>query len=181
MARTVVGSAVVVRQKYYWPDLQLNIWTIVMLATAGTILGVFAQFMMIQNQMRLPSPWILPYGVTVGALTIIFILIELVLIAQRRLLPGIVMLFSFMLLVLFLAGVIGTGIQLFGGNNLNNQCNAYVYNQRQYGPTGNTLAWLQQQSICQCWNVVFAFWIVGSVFLIWMMIMAAQVNANQFD
>ena len=54
---TVVGSAVVVREKYYWPDLQLNIWTIVMLATAGTILGVNAQFMQIQERMGLATPW----------------------------------------------------------------------------------------------------------------------------
>jgi hypothetical protein len=54
---TVVGSAVVVREKYYWPDLQLNIWTIVMLATAGTILGVNAQFMQIQDRMGLGTPW----------------------------------------------------------------------------------------------------------------------------
>lgn len=54
---TVVGSAVVVREKYYWPDLQLNIWTIVMLATAGTILGVNAQFMAIQDRMGLGTPW----------------------------------------------------------------------------------------------------------------------------
>jgi len=57
MARTVVGSAVVVREKFYWPDAQLNVWTIIMLATAGTILGVFAEFMQIQNQMGLPTPW----------------------------------------------------------------------------------------------------------------------------
>lgn len=57
MARTVVGSAVVVREKYYWPDLQMNIWTIVMLATAGTILGIFAEFMIIQNQIGLGTPW----------------------------------------------------------------------------------------------------------------------------
>ncbi|KAF2702637.1 hypothetical protein K504DRAFT_394071 [Pleomassaria siparia CBS 279.74] len=182
MARgTVVGSAVVVRQKYFWPDVQLNIWTIIMLATAGTILGIFAEFMAIQSQMRLPSPWILPYGVTVGAITFIFIIIELVLIAQRRLLPGVVMLFSFILLVLYLAGAIGTGIQLFGGKNINNQCNTYVFNMRQHGASVNTLAWLQQQNICQCWQAVFAFWIIGTVFLIWIMIIAAQVNANQFD
>jgi hypothetical protein len=54
---TVVGSAVVVREKYYWPDLQLNIWTIVMLATASLILGVNAQFMQIQNAMGLGTPW----------------------------------------------------------------------------------------------------------------------------
>jgi len=56
MARTVT-STVVVREKYYWPDVQLNIWTIIMLATAGTILGVFAEFMQIQNQMKLATPW----------------------------------------------------------------------------------------------------------------------------
>ena len=54
---TVVGSAVVLREKYYWPDLQLNIWTIIMLATAGTILGVNAQFMQIQSSMGLGTPW----------------------------------------------------------------------------------------------------------------------------
>jgi hypothetical protein len=54
---TVVGSAVIVREKYFWPDLQLNIWTIVMLATAGTILGVNAQFMQIQERMGLGVPW----------------------------------------------------------------------------------------------------------------------------
>jgi hypothetical protein len=58
---TVVGSAVVVREKYYWPDLQLNIWTIVMLATAGTILGVNAQFMQIQDRMGLGTPWYVQY------------------------------------------------------------------------------------------------------------------------
>jgi hypothetical protein len=57
MARTVVGSAVVVREKYYWPDAQLNVWTIIMMATAGTILGVNAQFMTIQNQTQQGTPW----------------------------------------------------------------------------------------------------------------------------
>ena len=33
----------------------------------------------------------------------------------------------------------------------------------------------------QCWSAVFAMWIVGTVFLVWMMIMASQVNANQYD
>jgi hypothetical protein len=179
MARTVVGEAVVVRQKYYWPDVQLNIWTIIMLVTAGTILGVFANFMMIQRQMGLGIPWwvfppgrqsglyssaiqapwtnifryrIFSYGVTVGALTIIVVIIEIVLVSQRRLLPGIMMLLSFILLVLFITGVIGTGIQLFGGSNVNNLCNAYVNNQKQTGPSVNTLAWLEQQSICKLFS-----------------------------
>jgi hypothetical protein len=57
MARTVVGSAVIVREKFFWPDAQLNFWTIVMLATAGTITGVFAEFLVIQNRMQQAVPW----------------------------------------------------------------------------------------------------------------------------
>ncbi|KAF2272459.1 uncharacterized protein EI97DRAFT_461975 [Westerdykella ornata] len=181
MARTVVGSAVIVREKYYWPDAQLNFWTIIMLVTAGTVLGINAQFMTIQNQTRQGTPWIMPYGVTVGALTLLFILVELILIAQRRLLPGVMMLLSFILLVLFLTGAVGTGIQLFGRAAINNQCNRYVFNRREYGPTLETLAFLQQQNICQCWQAVFAFWIIGAVFFIWMMVIAGQVNQNQYE
>jgi len=104
----------------------------------------------------------------------------LVLIAQRRLLPGVVMLFSFIFVVLYIAGIIGTAMQLFGGPNINNQCNTYVNNMPQRGPSINTLAWLQQQNICQCWNAAFAFWIIGTVFWVWIMVMAGQVNANQY-
>jgi len=180
MARTVIGEAVVVREKYFWPDAQLNIWTIVMLATAGTILGVNAEFMSIQSSVQRPTPWIMPYGVTVGSLTIFFIIIELVLIAQRRLLPGIMMLLSFILLVLFITGIIGSAIQLFSGPNINSQCNTYVFNNNVKGANVNTLALLQQKNICQCWQAEFAFWIVGSIFLVWMMVMASQVNNNQY-
>lgn len=91
----------------------------------------------------------MPYGVTVGTLAIIFIIIEIIYIAQRKLLPGVMMLFSFILLVLFLAGVIGTAIQLFAGPNINNQCNTYVFNNDARGPTMETLAFLQQRNICK--------------------------------
>lgn len=91
----------------------------------------------------------MPYGVTVGTLAIIFIIIEIIYIAQRKLLPSVMMLFSFILLVLFLAGVIGTAIQLFAGPNINNQCNTYVFNNDARGPTMETLAFLQQRNICK--------------------------------
>jgi len=181
MARTVVGSAVVVRERYYWPDAQLNIWTIIMLVTAGTILGINAQFMQQQSTLRQPTPWLFPYGVTVGSLAIAFILIELILIMQQRLLPGIMMLLSFILLVLFITGIIATAIQLFGGNNVNNLCQTYVNDMKFTGPSENTLAWLQQNNICQCWSAVFAFWIVGTVFLVWMIVMASQVKQNEYE
>lgn len=90
----------------------------------------------------------MPYSVTVGALAIIFIIIEIVYIAQRKLLPGTMMLLSFILLVLFIAGIIGTAIQLFAGPNINNQCNTWVFNDNQDGPSLDTLAFLQQRNIC---------------------------------
>jgi hypothetical protein len=124
---------------------------------------------------------IMPYGVTVGALAVFFIIIEIVFIAQRRLLPGTMMLLSFILLVLFIAGIIGTAIQLFAGPNINNQCNTYVFNSAYEGPNRDTLAWLQQRNICQNWQAEFAFWIIGTVFLVWMMVMASQVNSNQYN
>lgn len=73
----------------------------------------------------------------------------LILIAQRRLLPGVVLLFSFILLVLFIAGIIGTALNLFAGPNISGQCSTYVQNMPQYGPSVNTLAWLQQNNICE--------------------------------
>lgn len=57
MARSVVSRAVVVREKYYWPDVQLNIWTIVMLATAGVLIGIYATFISIQQRFRVGIPW----------------------------------------------------------------------------------------------------------------------------
>lgn len=180
MAKEVVGSAVVVREKYFWPDAQLNVWWIIMLVTAGVTLGVNAQFMTIQSQMRLGTPWIFPFGVAVGSLTYIFIVVMMILIAQRRLMPGVMMLLSFIQLVLYLAGAVGTGIQLFGKAAINNQCNRYVFNNKEFGASLDTLAFLQQQNICQCWQAVFAFWIIGAVFFIWMMVIASRVNQDQF-
>ncbi|KAH7036436.1 hypothetical protein B0J12DRAFT_581615 [Macrophomina phaseolina] len=182
MARSVVDRAVVVREKYYWPDVQLNIWTIIMLATAGLLIGVYSTFITIQNRFRVGIPWLFPFGITVGSLLVLFIIIEIALIANRRLMPGIMMLGSFILIVLFITGIIETGIQLFGsGSDVNGMCQRYVDNNEQIGPSVNTLAWLEQDSICAQWQATFAFWIVGTVFLVWMMIMASRVNQNQYE
>jgi len=48
---------VVVRQSYYWPDQQLNFWIIIMLATGGVLIGVFAAFMRDQQAFGLGIPW----------------------------------------------------------------------------------------------------------------------------
>lgn len=44
-------------RRYHWPEVQLNVWIIVVLAGAATCLGVFAWFMTVQTQMRLGTPW----------------------------------------------------------------------------------------------------------------------------
>ncbi|EOD45054.1 1,3-beta-glucan synthase component FKS1 [Neofusicoccum parvum] len=182
MARSVVSRAVVVREKYYWPDVQLNIWTIVMLATAGVLIGIYATFISIQQRFRVGIPWLFPFGITVGGLTVLLIFIEIVLITQRKLLPGVMIIGSFILVVLYITGIIETGIQLYGDpSDVNGKCQRYVDNNEQFGPSVNTLAWLEQDSICAQWKATFAFWIVGTAFLLWMMVMAAMVNQNQYE
>ena len=120
----------------------------------------------------------MPFGITVGALTVIFIIIMLILISQRRLLPGVVILGSFILLVLYITGLIETAIQLFGPTgNISGNCQNYITSQaaENNSLSINTLAWLEQNSICQSWYAVFAFWIIGAVFLVWMIILASMV------
>ena len=70
-------------------------------------------------------------------------------IAQNRLLPGVMMLASFVLFVLFLAGLIETAIQLFGAGQVSSSCQTYVNNNPVRGLSVDTLAWLQQSNICE--------------------------------
>lgn len=84
-----------------------------------------------------------------GTLTLVFIIIEFILVAQSRLLPGVMMLGSFILWVLFLAGLIETAIQLFGAGNVSSNCQRYVNNNKIYGVSASTLAWLEQNGICK--------------------------------
>ena len=96
-----------------------------------------------------------PYLITVASLALFFILIMLILISRRMLLPGIVLLGSFILFVLFLTGLIETSIQLFGpSGSVNGECSIYIQANPQSGSQTaaqgiSTLAWLQQNSICE--------------------------------
>ena len=124
----------------------------------------------------------MPYDITVGALTIIFVLIMLGLIAQRRLLPGFLIIGSFVLLVLYITGLIESAIQMFGPvGSINSKCNNYIFNQPTRGLSVDTLAWLQQASICQSWQAAFSFWIIGAVFLTYMIVLAANVAQGGYD
>ena len=46
------------RTKYHWPALQLNFWLLIMLVGSSLILGVFASFMTIQQQLQVGVPWL---------------------------------------------------------------------------------------------------------------------------
>ena len=101
---------------------------------------------------------IFPFGITTGALTMLFILLLLGLISTRRLLPFIVILLSVVLFALYLTGLIETAIQLFGPDgNVNGNCQTYVIGQPVTGRSLNTLAWLEQQSICESSIVLVLF------------------------
>ena len=106
----------------------------------------------------------------------------LALIATRRLLPLVVIVFSVILFALYLTGLIETAIQLFSSSsNVNSNCQNYVIGQPVYGQTLNTLAWLEQQSICQSWYAVFSFWIIGAIFFVWLFIIAVNVAQLRND
>ena len=123
----------------------------------------------------------MPYGITVGALTLIFVFFMLFLIIQRRLLPGILIIGSFILLVLFIAGLVETAIQLFGPKgDIDSKCQINVFDQVSNSLTLNTLAWLEQNAICQSWLAVFSFWIIGAVFLVYMMVLASMVAQGNY-
>lgn len=157
------------RKKYHWPEAQLNFWLIIFLAASATVLGIFSFFMSVQQQMQVGTPWsvrpsiifshedksadpwnrLFPYAVTVSALAVLFFILILSLISQRQLLPGIVIIGSFILFVLWLTALIETSIQLFGpSGSVNGNCQLYVQSQPFSGPSINTLAWMQQNNIC---------------------------------
>ncbi|KAL8691460.1 MAG: hypothetical protein Q9218_003324 [Villophora microphyllina] len=168
------------RRKYHWPEAQLNFWLVIMIISSSVILGIFAYLTSIQNSLKLGIPWILPYMITTSALCIIFIIILLGLISQQQLLPGVVVLGSFILFVLWLTGLIETSIQLYGPSGaVNSYCGSKPNTQVIDGQ--QTATWLANQGLCTDWRAAFAFEIVGTVFLLWMMVMAYQVNRDDFD
>lgn len=85
---------------------------------------------------------------------------------------------GFILFVLWLVGLIVISVQLWGPTgSVSSNCNLFVFgaDPQPKGQSLQTLAWLQQRSVCQSWQAVFAFGMVGAIFLLWIMVMAYQV------
>lgn len=88
--------------------------------------------------------------VVCSALGVIFIFIILILAQRHFLLPGIIIIGSFILFVLWLTGLIETALQLYGVvGNVNDNCQIYVVENKAWGNNINTLAWLTQSTICE--------------------------------
>jgi hypothetical protein len=68
--------------------------------------------------------------------------------AGNGLIPQPMMVLSFILFALYLTGLIATSIQLFGAGNVSNNCQIHIQRQPVVGPKPETLAWLEQNSIC---------------------------------
>jgi hypothetical protein len=120
--------------------------------------------------------------VCISGLALLFLILIYILIGQKQLLPGIVVVGSFMLFVLWLTGMIETAVQLFGpSGGVNGRCQQYVTGQTYTGVSVGTLAWLAQQNICNCWSASFAFQVVETVFLFWMLIIAYKVNGDEYN
>src|SRR5205814_524451 len=56
MSSTLTTSSIRYR-KFHWPEIQLNIWLLIVLAASATCLGIFSWFMVVQSQMQLGTPW----------------------------------------------------------------------------------------------------------------------------
>ncbi|EKV05927.1 hypothetical protein PDIG_81240 [Penicillium digitatum PHI26] len=139
-----------VRRRYHWPELQLNIWIMVGLSCSATCLGIFSWFMVVQSQMHLGTPWLFPYMVVSSVLGVCFIFLIMVLASRHFLLPGIIIIGSFILFVLWLTGLIETSLQLYGVvANVNANCQIWVRDNKAWGNNINTLAWLTQSTICE--------------------------------
>ncbi|EHY58572.1 hypothetical protein HRR83_006248 [Exophiala dermatitidis] len=174
-----MATEVVYRERgrhYQWPEVQLNLWIFIVLAGASTVLGINAWFISVQNQMRVGVPWLFTFAVVTGGLTILFLIIVLILAARRLLVPGVILLGSFILFVLWVTTLIETAIQLYGSGNVNSNCNNYVTGQEYTGVSIETLAWLTQSNICSCWKASFAWSIILAVLFLWMMILSWQVQ-----
>lgn len=97
--------------------------------------------------------------ITTSTLAILFIILILGLISQRQLLPGVVVLGSFILFVLWITGLIETSIQLYGPSGaVNSYCgsrpNTQVIDSQQ------TAVWLANNGLCEYFDL-FVSLLVG--------------------
>lgn len=78
--------------------------------------------------------------------------------------------------VLFLTGLIEMAIMLYGPKgSVDSYCTRYI---ARVGASESTLVWLQNNGLCQDWRAAFAMQVVGTVFLLWMLVLSWGVNQD---
>lgn len=86
---------------------------------------------------------------TTSALALFFVVLVLVLAAQGFLLPGIIIVGTFILFALWFTGLIETSLQMFGVvASINDNCQIWIYDNRVGGDNLDTMAWIAQANIC---------------------------------
>ncbi len=55
---------------------------------------------------------------------------------------------GFALFVLWMVGLVASSVELWGSGGVQSNCNLQVFNQNPHGKTMETMAWLQQKTIC---------------------------------
>ena len=71
---------------------------------------------------------------------------------------------AFILFILWLVGLIVLSIELWGPSGVNSSCQIYVSVDESHGQSIDTLAWLEQHSICEfpfSFEVIWADMVVG--------------------
>lgn len=120
-----------------------------------------------------------PYMAVTGALGVFFIFLVLGLIARHLLLPGILILGSFILFILWLTGLIETSLQLYGvTGNVNDNCQIYVVENQSRGDSIDTLAWLTQSTICEC-SPHLPIYTIYTIVVVAMAMAMAMTNEEQ--
>jgi len=174
MEREIVPVKV---RRYRWPELLLSIILLILFVSASIVCGSFAYFTEIQKRLFLAVPWYYIFLLVISTLTILFVFAVVALYYVHLLLPIIVMICSFIMLILWLAGLIKASIELWGpSGSINDNCVRYVYNDSYWTARNlDILVRIQQEGVCNLWKTSFALEMVATFLFLWLIIMSWQV------
>lgn len=175
MERVVIGR----RKRYRWDEVVLFVLLFIFLVCAAATLGMISYITYYQNRQFVMIPWYFYFIIITCVLTIIFVFTVWVLYAIQCLLPILVMLFSFILFVLWITGLVKQSIELWGPQgSINDYCVRFVYNDAIWAPPGqnrDTWARIQQEGVCNLWKTTFALELIATFLFLYMIFMSWQV------
>lgn len=112
-------------------------------------------------------------------LTILFVIAVCFLYYIHLLLPILVMIWSFILFVLWITGLVKQSIELWGPQgSINDYCVRFVYDSSRWARPGqnrDTWARMQQEGVCNIWKTTFALELIATFLFLYMIFMCWQV------